>query len=273
MKLRRALWVTTLAVTTLALLLFAAACTPRLQKPAQNDRSLTVLAAASLVEAFKELGTAFEAHHAGVQVIFNFAGSQQLAQQIAGGAAADVFASASEKDMHAALQTGRVDASSPRTFTRNRLVVIVSPGGNVAASRLADLGQPGLKLVMAAAEVPAGRYSLEFLEKAAADPDLGPSFRAAVLANVVSYEDNVRAVLTKVTLGEADAGIVYASDAAGEKAGGVRVIEIPEALNVTAVYPIAALNDGPQPELAQAFIDLALSPEGQEILAKYGFLP
>ena len=136
-----------------------------------------------------------------------------------------------------------------------------------------DLAKPGLKLVFAAREVPVGQYSLDFLDKAAAAPSFSPTYKDAVLRNVVSYENDVRAVLAKVALGEADAGIVYTSDISGENGDKVGELEIPDALNVIASYPIAPVKEGKNRELSQAFIDLVLSAKGQEILAKYKFIP
>lgn len=240
--------------------------TPAAPEAEAEPVTLTVFAAASLTDAFNEIGAAFSAANPGVTVAFNFAGSNQLAAQIGEGAPADVFASANRKQMDAAVDTGRIAADAPRVFVTNRLV-IVTPAGGVAA--LADLAAPGTLVVLAAAEVPAGQYALEFLDKAATDPTLGAGFKAAALGNVVSYEQNVRAVLNKVALGEADAGIVYASDAAG--AEGVTIIDIPDALNVLAQYPIAPLRDGPNASLAAAFVAYVLGPEGQATLARYGF--
>ena len=230
---------------------------------------LTVMAAASLSEPFQELGSQFEAQHPGVHVEFNFAGSQQLAQQLALGASADVFASANQEQIDIAIQAGRVADSSAKIFAHNQLTVIYPAYNPAGLLELADLTRPGLKLVLAAPEVPAGRYSLEMLEGASLDPAFSPNFKEEVLKNVVSYESNVKAVLSKVALGEADAGIVYTSDANDQ----VGLLPIPATLNVTASYPIAALQDSPQPGLAQAFVDLVLSPEGQQILQKYGFIP
>ncbi len=257
----------------LALTLLLSACAARTQPVQDRPVTVTVLAAASLTEAFQELGALYKARNPNVKVEFNFAGSQQLAQQIVSGAAVDVFASANEKYMQSVTNSGQVDKSAWQTLTRNRLVAIVSKHSTAPVENLADLAKPGLKLVFGAEEVPAGHYTAEFLQKASADPAYGPAYRSKVLGNVVSYEDNVRAVLTKVGLGEADAGVVYNSDAAGEMAGKVNVIQIPDTLNVLAVYPIAALKDAPHLKQAQAFVDLALSADGQAILAKYGFLP
>ncbi len=231
--------------------------------------TLTVFAAASLTGAFGEVGKAFEAAHPGLTVRFSFAGSQALRTQIEQGAAADVFASANTKEM-SALQDGKlVISSGVKLFVANQLVVTLpaqNPGG---LSTLADLAKPGLKLVLAAKDVPVGGYALQVLDKL--EKEQGAGFKAKVLANVVSYENDVKQVVTKVQLGEADAGIVYATDAAAVP--GLLRIEIPGADNVIAQYPIAPLSGAKDPALAQAFVDYVLSPGGQAILQKWGFLP
>jgi molybdate transport system substrate-binding protein len=240
--------------------------------PAGSDE-LTVFAAASLTAAFEEIEQLFKIIHPEVTVVFNFAGSQQLAQQIIHGAPADVFASSNHTQMALVVEAGEIREGSQQVFAGNRLVVIF-PGDNPAGIReLKDLAGPGLKLVFAAQEVPVGQYSIDFLEKASADPAFSPDYKDGVMGNVVSYEDNVKAVLTKVALGEADAGIVFISDISGEAGLQVGRLEIPNPLNAVASYPIAPVEGSDHPELAQAFIDLVLSPEGQNILAKYNFLP
>lgn len=264
-------------VYLLPLALILAACSsqqpsaaPGLRPPAAR---LNIFAAASLTGAFSELGDQFEDQYPTVEVVLNFAGSQQLAQQLASGAPADVFASANQQQMDLSIENGRVAAAGVQFFASNQLVVIHprdNPGG---LAQLEDLAKAGVQLVLAAREVPVGRYTLEFLDKAAAAPSLGTSFKEKTLANVVSYEQDVKFVLAKVALGEADAGIVYTSDLAGENASKVGQIEIPQALNVTAAYPIAVVDDSPNPALAQAFVDFVLSPAGLAVLAQYGFLP
>lgn len=240
--------------------------------PTPQEVDLNLFAAASLTEAFTEIGEQFQFTHPGVTVLFNFAGSQQLAQQITQGAPADVFASANQQQMQGVVQAGNIAASSPQVFARNSLVVIIPSGINWITS-LADLAKPGLKIVLAAAEVPVGQYSLAFLDKASADPAYGAGYKDGVLANVVSYEQNVKAVLAKVALGEADAGIVYLTDISGANAGKVNRLEIPETLNVIAEYPIAPVAGSAFPEVAQALVDYILSPDGQAILQKYHFMP
>jgi molybdate transport system substrate-binding protein len=140
--------------------------------------------------------------------------------------------------------------------------------------QLQDLAKPGLRLVLADEAVPAGRYSLLFLDKAAQDEAFGANYKEQVLQNVVSYEENVRAVLAKVRLGEAEAGIVYQSDISGiPDTGDVSYLEIPDELNWFADYPVAAIQDSAHPEIAQAFVDYILSETGQSILGKFGFIP
>ena len=229
------------------------------------------MAAASLTGAFEEIGGLFERQHAGVRVVFNFAGSQQLAQQIAQGAPADVFASANQAHMDAVIQSGQVQAGAVQTFASNRLVVIYPKENPAGITALQDLATPGVKIVLAATEVPVGQYAIAFLDKAGQDPGFGHSFKADVVRNVVSYEDNVKAVLTKVSLNEADAGIVYITDAASAPEDTIRQIEIPHAYNVIAHYPTTVIRESKNPELARAFVDLLLSRQGQEILSSYGF--
>ena len=233
---------------------------------------ITVYAAASLRDAFTEIGKGFQAQNPGSKVAFSFGGSQQLAEQIGFGAPADVFASANTKLMDAIIKTTRVISGTQSVFVRNRLVVIL-PSKNPARLRaLKDLARPGVKLIMAAKAVPVGQYSLDFLNKAAAKPAFGDAFSKTVLSNVVSYEQDVKAVFAKVALGEADAGIVYSSDAVSDKAGAVTRIDIPDDLNTIAVYPIAPLADSANPAAARAFSQYVLSDKGQTVLAKYGFI-
>ena len=262
---------------TLSLLLVACvpvtapAPTSNAAAPAETT-TLTVFSAASLTEAFTEIGQNFSTANPGIEVTFNFAGSQQLAQQIGEGAPADVFASANAKQMSIAIDTGRIITGTQDTFARNRLVAVTPADNPGEVATLSDLSKPGLKIVLAAKEVPVGQYALDFLDKAAADGSLGAGYKEAVIANVVSYEENVRAVLAKVTLGEADAGIVYSSDIAQEASALVQRIEIPDNLNTVASYPIALLSDSPHAAAAQHFIEYVLSTEGQQLLESYGFM-
>lgn len=229
--------------------------------------SLTVYAAASLTDAFTEIGKAFESANPNVTVTFNFGGSQNLRTQIEQGAPADVFASANLKEMEAL--TSQALVAESLIFLTNQLTVILPEINPANINSLEDLGKPGIKLVLAAEEVPAGRYSREVLENLNAQ--FGVDFSKRVLANVVSNEDNIRQAVTKVQLGEADASIVYISDAVAVPE--LHSIEIPAEFNVIAEYPIAPLANSADSETAQAFIDFVLSPEGQAILKKWGFTP
>ena len=235
--------------------------------------TLSVFAAASLTEAFGTIAQNFEAEHPEVQVVLNLAGSQQLAQQLAQGAPADVFASADRKQIEAIVGTGRIDSHTPQEFARNRLVVILPEENTTRIENLQDLVRPGLRVVLADSAVPVGAYTMQFLDKAAQDLDLGEAFRSGFLENVVSYEENVRAVLSKIILGEADAGIVYSTDYAGARDEDIIALDIPEELNVTASYMLAPINDSQQLGLANSFVKFVLSPQGQAILSEYGFLP
>jgi molybdate transport system substrate-binding protein len=239
---------------------------------AQESGALTVFAAASLSTAFEELGDLFERENPGAVVRFNFAGSQQLALQLEHGARADLYASADVRWMRYAAERGLL-AAAPRFFARNRLVVVVRAGGSPAPRRLQDLALPGTKLVLAAQAVPAGAYSREALARMERAPGFPPGFARRVLANLVSEEENVRAVVAKVQLGEADAGMVYASDARGRAVPRLTVIEIPEAWNALAEYPVAPLRDARAPSLAEAFLRVVLGAEGQRILERHGFVP
>lgn len=255
--------------------LLSAGCAPAAaptSTSAPQAVTLTIFAAASLTEAFNELKSPFEAAHPGVTLIYNFAGSNALAQQLGQGAPADVFASANATQLNVAVEAGRVVSGTAQVFVRNHLVVVVPTGNPGQVATLQDLAKPGLKIVFAATEVPVGQYALDFLDKAAQNAAFGASFKDEVLANVVSYEENVRSVLTKVTLGEGDAGIVYTSDITGAAVRQVERLDIPDDLNTIARYPIAPISDSAHPELAQAFVDYSLSPEGQAILARYGFI-
>ena len=230
---------------------------------------MTVYAAASLTNAFNELGRAFEASHPGVAVLFNFGGSQNLRTQIEQGAPADVFASADAAEMNALVADGKVQAGAPRIFVTNQLIVILPAKNPAGITSVQDLTRPGLKLVLAAGDVPAGKYARQVLDNLGTLG--GPNYKELVLANVVSNEDNVKQVVAKVQLGEADAGIVYVSDAAA--AADLGKIEIPPQANVIARYPMAPLIDSPNADIAEEFIVYVLSPDGQAILKRWGFTP
>jgi molybdate transport system substrate-binding protein len=231
---------------------------------------LTVFAAASLMDAFQAIGSQFERSHSGTRVTFNFAASSLLRAQIEQGAPADVFASADEEQMRLLVGAGKVrDVVS---FARNRLVVATPAANPARIRRLQDLARPGLRLVITAEQVPIGHYTRQALAKMSAPGALGADFQQRVLANVVSQETNVRGLLAKVELGEADAAMVYASDAAaaGEK---VRTMPIPARYNEVAVYPVGVVVATAHPAEAGAFARFLQSRPAQAILRRYGFQP
>lgn len=230
---------------------------------------LRVFAAASLTEAFTEIGDGFEAAHPGVTVEFNFAGSQLLRTQIEQGAHADVFAPADRAHAKALEEKGLLENTV--LFARNVLVA-VTPAKGGKARTLIDLAKPGVKIVVAGPTVPVGGYTIQMLKSMTGSGLFGDNYQGRVQANVVSLESNVRAVLAKVTLGEADAGFVYRTDAmtAGDK---VRVLVIPDSLNVIAEYPIGVVHGSAAAVLSREFIDAVTGPEGQAVLARHGFLP
>ena len=256
----------TLANVTAAARTPTATAAPEIATTVPLAGSISVFAAVSLTDAFSAVGNAFKALHSGVDVQFNFASSSALATQINEGAPADVFASADTAQMKVVTDAG--NAADPVLFARNVLVVVVPATSNLMS--FADLANPGLRIVLAGPDVPVGRYSRQILDKASAPGGIAPNFGERVLANLRSDEANVRAVLSKVQLGEADAGIVYQTDAAiaGDD---VKVIAIPEAFNVIAEYPIAVVTESGEAEIATEFIAFLLSDAGQSILRDFGF--
>lgn len=245
----------------LILVLLAAGCAP------QPPSAVLVFAAASLTDAFGEIAAAFAEARPGTAVDLNFASSSQLAAQLVEGAPADVFASANAAQMGVVIADGRVAAETVVPFASNRLAIAVPQGNPAGIATLQDLARPGLLLVIAVPGVPIRQYVDEVIAR------LEPATAAAVYANVISEEDNVRQVLAKVALGEADAGIVYTSDITPDLAGRVTRIDLPDELNASASYPIAALRGAPSGDVAQDFVDFVLSPAGQAILARWGFGP
>ncbi|WP_324787331.1 molybdate ABC transporter substrate-binding protein [Streptomyces sp. H51] len=220
--------------------------------------TVTVFAAASLQESFTALGKKFQEEHPGTEVTFSFGGSDTLAANITGGAPADVFAAASPKTM--AIVTDRKDAAgTPTVFVRNRLEIATLPGNPDRISSLKDLTKSGLKVVLCDRTVPCGAAARKAL--AAAGLELTP----------VSYEQDVKAALTKVELKEADAAVVYRTDvkAAGDKVEGV---EFPESADAVNDYPVALLKNAPNARAGKAFIDLVESAEGRKVLTRAGFL-
>ncbi len=241
--------------------------------PAAPPRGATlrVLAAASLVDAFGDVSHRFEAAHPGVHVQLALAGSQQLVAQLEQGAPGDVFASADTHWMDEA-RTHGLTAGDPQVFAHNRLVIILPRTNPGRIGGLGDLARRGVKLVIGADAVPAGRYARQLFDNLSRRPRFPRDYARRVLANVVSEEENVKSVAGKVQLGEADAGVVYQSDVTPALARYVRVIPPPDDANVVATYPIAALATSRQPELARAFVAAVLSAEGQQALERHGLM-
>jgi molybdate transport system substrate-binding protein len=233
-----------------------------------DPRSLTVYAAASLTGAFKEIGKEFEAANPGVKVVYSFAGSQILRTQLEQGAIADVFASADHKNMDLLVTDHLIVPNSYQDFAMNKLIVILPAANPGNVQKIEDLAKPNLKLILADSSVPAGNYARQFLTKMSSNPTYGSDFSERVLANVVSNETDVKQVVAKVELGEADAGIAYVGDTVATP--NLMTISIPDEYNVIAKYPIAVLTNSPDSKLAEAFISYILSPAGQSILSKWG---
>ncbi len=236
-----------------------------------EPRTLTVFAASSLTDAFNEMGKNFEAAHMNVTVTFNFTGSGTLRTQLEQGAVADVFASANTTEMNTLVTDNLVAADAAQIFLTNSLLVILPANNPANIQTPMDLAHPGIKLVLGDTTVPAGKYARQILSNLDKDPAFSSTFSTRVLANVVSNETNVKQVVAKVQLGEADAGIVYVSDAIA--APELKTIDFPSADNVIAKYPISVLINAPHPDLAASFIAYVLSSDGQSILKKWGFIP
>lgn len=235
----------------LALVLLLAGCG---SSSGEEPAALTVFAAASLTEAFTELGTSYERAHPGTEVTFSFAGSQTLVAQVQQGAPADVVATADTASMDAI--AGEL-AAPAEVLARNRLAIVHEPGNPLGLRTLADLARPDVALVLAAATVPGGRAARAALDE------------AGVVASPRSEEVDVKAVVQRVALGEADAGIAYVTDVTAADG----VVEGTDLPGVSNAYPAGVLADAARPEAAREFLDLALSPDGQRVLASYGFLP
>jgi molybdate transport system substrate-binding protein len=260
-----------LATLAAALPLLAACGTPSTAPNVSAQPSLIVFAASSLTEPFNDVAAGFGPQNGGARVTYNFDGSPQLRSQLEYGAKADVFASANMAEMDRAKSAGLL-AEDPKTFAANKLAIITpkaNPGGVFEPK---DLAKPRIKVAAAAAEVPVGAYFRMFLDKASADSAFGSAFRQQVLRNVISEDTNVKQVVAKVQLGEADAGVVYTSDVSPSASSDVNVIAIPDRLNAVAEYPIAVLKGAAQTALAGKFVDYVLSAEGQRTLDKYHFI-
>lgn len=227
---------------------------------------LVIFAAASLRDVFAEMAARFELVAPGVEVSFNFAGTQELRAQLEHGAQVDVFASADIKQMAALVQEQLV--REPVVFADNEPVLVVGKDVAEVVTTFDRLPQ-ARRIVLGAEDVPIGRYTARILERAS--QIIGPDFGRLVSERIVSRELSVRHVLTKVLLGEADAGIVYRTDARGEAEGRLLVVDIPKEVNVVAEYPMALLVNAPNESEGQRWIDFVLSSVGSNILSAHGF--
>ena len=242
----------------LAFALLIAACGNSPAPAAASPETISVFAAASLTASFNALGDAYHRQHSNVTVQFNFAGSPTLVTQIEQGAPADVFASADTTNMDK-LRTDGFTSTQPQVFAHNKLEIVVAPGNPKHIAGLGDLAQPGLIYISAGPTVPAGKYALQALQK------------AGVTVTPRSLETDVKSVVSKIELGEADAGIVYTTDVKAA-AGKVDGVTIPDSYNVVATYPVAVVKDSKSAGAAEEFITYVLSASGQSTLESFGFL-
>ncbi len=231
--------------------------------------TLNVFAPAALTEASRQLGAAFEAANTGVTVAFELGHSPTQRAQLEQGATPDVFISASRKDMDLAAEQQLVIVDQVQVFARNKLIVILPPDNPAQIESLADLAKPGVQLLVGTPDIPIGSATLSMLDKLNAS--IAADFKERVLANVVSQEVGIKPIVSKISLGEADAGIVYVSDAVA--APTLTTLEIPDEANVIVVFTIAPVTAAPHPQEAAAFVASVLAPEGQAVLTAQGFLP
>jgi molybdate transport system substrate-binding protein len=224
-----------------------------------------------LTDAFREIGAKFHDANPGSKVTLNFGASTQLRTQLEQGAKVDLFASANQQEMDRAKQSG-VIGGADRVIARNRLVVITPKDNPGEITTLKDLAKPGLKLVTVAPDVPIGVYTQEMLDKLAGDPAYGADYKDRANANIVSREPNVRQVVAKVNLGEADAAVVYTSDVTPDIGNTIGTLDVPDQFNTLAAYPIALVKDAPNANGGTAFMAYVLGPEGQAALKRWGFI-
>ena len=235
----------------------------------QNNEKieLTIFAASSLTNAFEEIGEQFEENNPTIEIVFNFGSSSQLTAQIIEGVPGDIFASANETQMAILAQNGQL-RSPMKVFCTNNLVIGVSHGNPLGITRLSDLTAAGLRLVLAAPRTPIREYSDLVIASSLQSDD-----QNLLYGNIVSEEANVRQVVTKIALGEADAGIIYSTDLTPDINSLVSAVPISHQKNTTAHYPVAILNGSRSIGAAEDFIQFILSEEGQSILKYWGFGP
>jgi molybdate transport system substrate-binding protein len=241
-----------------AVALIVSACAGSAASVQSPPTAVSVFAAASLTDSFRAIGDSYRRQHPNTTINFNFAGTPTLVTQIEQGAQADVFASADATNMDK-LRADGFTSGTPQVFAHNKLEIVVAPGNPMHIASLADLAKPGVIYISAGPTVPAGKYAIQTLQK------------AGVTASPRSLETDVKSVISKIELGEADAGIVYTTDV---KAAGGRVdgVQIPDGDNVVATYPLAVVKDSRNTETAGSFVAYVLSPAGQSMLKSFGFL-
>lgn len=239
---------------------------------AEDTTTIRIMAAASLTEVFNDLKECFETKYDSIQLEINYAGSQALYSQIEMGVAADIFASANIKYMN---QLQEVDmVINPTVFAHNKLVIAVSKEAGIDINSIADLIKDGVKLIIADESVPVGRYTVQMVDKQTSNPELAVDFKDEFMAAVLSKELDVKSVVAKVELGEADAGIVYKTDVNASNRDAVRIVDIEDKYNVIATYPIAVLKgiSSEHEKAANEFLDYLYSAEGGKILERHGFI-
>jgi molybdate transport system substrate-binding protein len=244
---------------------------PKPAAAAPVSGEVVVFAASSLNDAFNDMAAAFKQANPNATLTFNYGASSQLATQLGQGARADVFASADQTQMDNA-KKGDSIAGHDKVFARNRLIVIAPKDNPKKITAVKDLANDGVKFVTAQPSVPIGTYTAQMLDKANADPTYGSDFKGKVEGNTVSKEDNVRQVVSKVQLGEADAAVVYSTDATPQVRDQLQIIQVPDPLQTFATYPIAVAK-GANATGGEAFVNYVLGQQGQATLARWGFLP
>lgn len=262
-----------LAIRLVAVALTAAACSSGSAPStgsAPSSTDLTIFGAASLKGALEKAKSAYEASHPGLTLTLSTDSSAVLAAQIEQGAPADVFLSADTSNPKM-LVDGGFASGAATVFAGNELTIIVPLDNPANVTTPTDLARSGLKVIAAGDGVPITGYATQLIDNLGDQPGYPPGFAAAYTANIVSKEDNVKAVVAKIELGEGDAGIVYVTDAAASTR--ITSIDVPDAANVRATYAGVVVKASPKQDAAKAFLDWFAGPDGQAILASFGFLP
>ena len=239
---------------------------------AEESKELTIFCGAGLTGAFNEIGQLYK-NTSDFQIGFNFDGVPALRAQIEQGAYADILVSANLKHMNVLEAEGYMNNDTVKIFAENKVAVIVPNDNPANIMNLMDLSRPGIKISIGTKDLPAGDYARQVLDKLANDSEYGSVYKGKVMANIVSEETTVSLIMSKVALGEADAGFAFISDVSPQMAGKVTRVFIPDRFNVLGDFPIGMLKQSKYPQQSQDFIDLVMSAKGQAILKKYGFIP